>query len=323
MNIFISYAREDANSANKLFHELETIPGVTPWLDTEKLLPGQRWKQRIMSALQTCDLFIILLSINSVSKTGYIQHEIIEALDKLSTFPPDQIFIIPARLDECYPKHKELNELQRVDMFPDWDAGFERIRKVIRSLNKDEFELPTFIDNSESEKYEIPEGSVVISNSRREMRGIDAMEQKFLGEQFINRDLTGANFVRCRFYDCDFLNTNLTGVNFEGASFANCLFAGANLWGVNFWGASVIGIQDLEKAIFKYTNCYWIKATGMQQHFLNENADKVVSLSDYGAFFMYFSNEAGLSQETIDQTFLWRKTNYFRRMFAILKKAKS
>ncbi|MHC4124586.1 MAG: toll/interleukin-1 receptor domain-containing protein, partial [Planctomycetota bacterium] len=82
MDVFISYAREDAAIADRLYQDLIGVRGVTPWLDSKKLLPGVRWKFEIMEAVKRCDLFIVLLSNKSVSKKGFVQYEIREALDK-------------------------------------------------------------------------------------------------------------------------------------------------------------------------------------------------------------------------------------------------
>jgi len=61
MDVFISYAREDSLSATRLYNALLDIPGVTPWLDSKKLLPGIKWKFAIMDALKSCDVVILPL----------------------------------------------------------------------------------------------------------------------------------------------------------------------------------------------------------------------------------------------------------------------
>ena len=44
--VFISYAREDADSAERLYRDL-VKSGLEPWFDKKSLLPGQRWKTEI------------------------------------------------------------------------------------------------------------------------------------------------------------------------------------------------------------------------------------------------------------------------------------
>lgn len=314
MNIFISYAREDAESANRLYQDLSSIPGVTPWLDSKKLLPGVRWKMEIMEALNTCDLFIILLSSNSVSKYGFIQKEINEALEKLKTIPPDKIFVIPARLDDCHPKHLELNELQWVDLFPDWEIGYSLIVKSILNQTK----LP--------QDPPVPEKNIVIETitsssdfmerlkARGEMRGADAMELVFQNQSFEGTNLSGANFVRCKFLSCNFKNTILKGVNFEGANFGDCHFAGADLWGVNFWGADVRGISDLNEALFNHTN-FWNTKLPQEHINLIKSHSKVVHLGDYDSFLIHFISTVRMSEEEISKTFIWFNHRYFKLMY--------
>jgi integrase len=73
--IFISYAKEDAASAERLFAEL-TSRGFAAWLDNHKLLPGQNWQQRIEDAIASADFFIACFSTQSVRKRGGFQVEI-------------------------------------------------------------------------------------------------------------------------------------------------------------------------------------------------------------------------------------------------------
>ena len=133
MDVFISYAREDAQSATRLYEALLDVRSVTPWLDSKKLLPGTKWKLEIMNALKSCDLVIVLLSKDSVSKNGFVQREISEALDMMKQFPPDRLFLIPARLDDCRPNHPELQEIQWVDLFPIGTLGGRRLSDPSRS----------------------------------------------------------------------------------------------------------------------------------------------------------------------------------------------
>src|SRR5688500_1476677 len=120
VKIFISYAREDEPIARRLFLELEPIPGVKLWRDKESLLPGSHWENEITNALKESDLVIVLLSSRAITKEGFIQKEIYKILDLQKYRPPDEVFCIPLRLDDCNPKHPELKELHQLDLFEDW-----------------------------------------------------------------------------------------------------------------------------------------------------------------------------------------------------------
>jgi len=127
---FISYAREDLDYAQTLYNILKNV-GVEPWLDVESILPGQKWRTAIKSAIKNCNYFITLLSSRSVSKKGYVQKELKEALEYLDEFPDSKIYIIPIRLDECYPSDIKLHDIQWVDFFPSWDKGIEKLFRVL------------------------------------------------------------------------------------------------------------------------------------------------------------------------------------------------
>lgn len=129
--VFISYAREDKSLARRLFRDLQAA-GAEPWLDEESILPGQRWKVAISSAIRESDFFLALLSSSSVSKRGYVQKELREAMELLDQTPEDVIYVIPARLDECRPSHEKLLDLSWVDLFPEYEIGLRKLLLVIR-----------------------------------------------------------------------------------------------------------------------------------------------------------------------------------------------
>jgi hypothetical protein len=128
--VFISYAQEDIEAAQRLYHHLKDS-GLEPWLDRFELLPGQRWKPAIKDAIQNSRYFIALFSSNSVEARGYVQKQLKEALDILDEFPSEDIFIIPARLDDCKVSEEKVNELYMVDLFRDWGSGIEKILKAM------------------------------------------------------------------------------------------------------------------------------------------------------------------------------------------------
>ena len=49
---------------------------IDPWLDEEKLYPGQDWDLEIEKAVEAADAVIVFLSNNSVTKEGYVQREL-------------------------------------------------------------------------------------------------------------------------------------------------------------------------------------------------------------------------------------------------------
>ena len=124
--IFISYSREDEAQAAFVQQAL-TRAGFEVWFDKNNLRPGDDWNAQIHSAIRDCRFFLALLSSNSLGKRGYVQKEVKLALDVLDEFPPDEIFIVPVRLDNCNPQHERLRMLNWVNMFPDTEPGLTRI----------------------------------------------------------------------------------------------------------------------------------------------------------------------------------------------------
>jgi len=123
---FISYAREDFELAGHLYDDLKKA-GLDPWMDKKNLIPGQNWKQAIKAAIQKSDFFIALLSTKSVGKRGYFQKEINYAMDVLQEIPPNEIFTIPVRLDDCDVPYAALHDIHWADLFPDYQQGLESL----------------------------------------------------------------------------------------------------------------------------------------------------------------------------------------------------
>lgn len=128
LRVFLCHASGDKLAAKDLYARL-LIDGVDPWLDKEKLLPGQDWDFEIRKAVRESDAIIICLSQRSITKEGYVQKEIKMALDIADEKLEDTIYMIPARLEEVEVPSR-LSRWQWVDLFD--DEGYERL---LKSLN--------------------------------------------------------------------------------------------------------------------------------------------------------------------------------------------
>jgi hypothetical protein len=100
VKIFISYARDDAEQVSEIYHRLKAV-GFEPWIDSEDLLPGVKWKGAIIKAVREADLFLLCVSSRSRNREGFIQRELKIALDQLEEKTSDHIYFIPVRLEEC------------------------------------------------------------------------------------------------------------------------------------------------------------------------------------------------------------------------------
>jgi hypothetical protein len=124
--VFLSYAREDAEMASLVYTDL-TKRDIAVWFDEEDLLPGQNWNSEIRKVIKSCSLFVPLLSTKSLSKQGYVQKELKLAFDVLQEFPTGTVFLVPVRLDDCEPLDEALQALHWADLFPDYEKGLARL----------------------------------------------------------------------------------------------------------------------------------------------------------------------------------------------------
>ena len=128
--VFISYAREDAEHADRLYNDLKA-GGLIPQRDKDAILPGYNWEIAIRKTIKNSQFFIPLFSSNSVDKIGYVQKELKYVIDNFDEFPESQIYVIPARLDNCQISYRKLEDIQYIDLFPDWDKGIGQIFEAI------------------------------------------------------------------------------------------------------------------------------------------------------------------------------------------------
>lgn len=127
-SIFLSYAKEDIEAVRRIHVRLRR-DGFDAWLDEHDLLPGQDWEAVIRNAIQRSRVFVVFLSESATTKTGYIQKEILTALDAASMRPEGEIFIIPARLADC-PVPDRLKRWQWIDVYQ--HRGYSHLRDALR-----------------------------------------------------------------------------------------------------------------------------------------------------------------------------------------------
>src|SRR5262249_2177213 len=130
--IFISYSRHDLARAREAYRRL-TLAGFDPWLDLESIPAGSQWKPYIERAIAESRIVLILLSTHSVTNNGFAQREIHSALAQWQEKAPGEIYIVPARLDDC-PRHERLAHLSWIDLFD--ETGWTRLIAQLRQLHR-------------------------------------------------------------------------------------------------------------------------------------------------------------------------------------------
>jgi Tfp pilus assembly protein PilF len=126
LKVFLCHASVDKTAVHELYKRL-TRDGVDAWLDKEKLLPGQDWELEIRKAVRESDVVVVCLS-KQFNQAGFRQKEVKLALDTALEKPDGEIYIIPARLEEC----ETLDSLRRwhwVNLFE--DDGYKKLTQAL------------------------------------------------------------------------------------------------------------------------------------------------------------------------------------------------
>ncbi|GBL13735.1 serine/threonine-protein kinase pkn1 [Microcystis aeruginosa NIES-1211] len=146
IQIFLAHASEDKPAVLAL-HERLKQAGYKPWLDKKDLIPGQNWRSVIPKAIADSQLFIACLSQRSIAKQGFVQREFKMALNQYADRPPNSIYLIPLRLDECdIPDLRQeeyglnLRDLHWLDYWE--EDGFEQLERAITHQFNPEPEEP-------------------------------------------------------------------------------------------------------------------------------------------------------------------------------------
>ncbi len=130
VRVFLIHAHDDRDAVHKLNHRLRR-DSIGTWLDAANLQPGQDWQSEIRKVILTSDAVIVCLSRAFNKQHGYRHEELKLALEKASLLV-DEVFIIPARLEDC-DTPESLKHLHRLDLFV--MGGY---RRLVRALKESE-----------------------------------------------------------------------------------------------------------------------------------------------------------------------------------------
>jgi TIR domain len=131
--VFVSYAREDRKQAREIYLQLVKA-GFSAWIDETELAGGENWEVRIRDTISSSRVFLACLSSRAVSKRGYVQAELKQALKVLELVPEEFVFIIPVRLDPCTVP-RSLATFHSVDYF-ERNGRSQLLKAVARQIPK-------------------------------------------------------------------------------------------------------------------------------------------------------------------------------------------
>jgi formylglycine-generating enzyme required for sulfatase activity len=176
LRVFLCHSSKDKTSVRELYKKLRAEAWLDPWLDEEKLLPGQDWHMEIEKAVEVTDVVVVLLSNQSVSQEGYVQRELKLALDVADEKPESTIFIVPLRLDDC-PAPRRLRGWHYVDYFPadrkDW--AVERLITSLKARAESlglKFEKPTPPKINETPVGRVSDPTIIVSHEESQAKSL-------------------------------------------------------------------------------------------------------------------------------------------------------
>jgi len=133
--VFIAYVEEDLALARRLCDGIAAA-GCAPWLDKDKLLPGQNWPRAIRRAVEISDVFVACFSPRSIVKRGQFHNELRWALECARLRPLEATFLVPVRFELCTVPGRIAEQLQYVDLFPNWEAGMKKVVRAVRKAHE-------------------------------------------------------------------------------------------------------------------------------------------------------------------------------------------
>ncbi len=140
--VFLSYTVKDKDAVENLKKAIEGINNVTCWYDNREIIAGDNFKTEIAKNIKSADLFIPLISENSLMhKDGYVQIEWFTA-DNVNTFRKidgrTDKYLMPIVIDETNPYNenvpKYFSELS-IGKVPLGNPAPEFINQIRETLN--------------------------------------------------------------------------------------------------------------------------------------------------------------------------------------------
>lgn len=128
VRVFICYATNEYERVLPLYDRL-VKDGMEVWMDKKSLLGGHDWEFEIRKAVRQSDVVVVCHS-KSFNESGYRQKEVRLALDVAMEKPDGEIFIIPAKLEECEIL-ESLKKWQWIELFE--NDGYSKLILSLRT----------------------------------------------------------------------------------------------------------------------------------------------------------------------------------------------
>ncbi len=135
--VFLSYTHTDRKAVEKLKQALEVLNNVTCWYDSEKLFSGDNFETKITESIRDADIFIPLISSNSLSQQDrYVYDEWFQAYT-FSKVRRDK-YLMPIVIDDADLNNsivKKFYPQMSIEKVPDGDPTSDFINRLKANLN--------------------------------------------------------------------------------------------------------------------------------------------------------------------------------------------
>ncbi|CAB3808299.1 hypothetical protein LMG28614_06767 [Paraburkholderia ultramafica] len=151
MKVFLSYAKEDG-AIVKEFHDHLKAMGLDPWMDQERLLPGQPWEREIDRALKEANVVILFMSPRSVKKRSFVTREANTAIANLRYKKADDIYVIPVLIEQCEVP-EEISERAQYIEISEPGAKNKIVASIMRAAEQQEIAILNGVEHGPYHVY--------------------------------------------------------------------------------------------------------------------------------------------------------------------------
>jgi len=132
--VFLSYAHADEEHPlfRKLMRDLDSTPVIRYWIDRQEIHVGESLTAKLAQGIDEADFFLPVISANSARSRWVIQEFFLAYNNQLLDL---NLKILPVRIDDV-PAPPQIQDLQFLDLFHDYDHGFQvLLRSILQSRN--------------------------------------------------------------------------------------------------------------------------------------------------------------------------------------------
>jgi formylglycine-generating enzyme required for sulfatase activity len=196
LKVFLCHSSADKPIVRELYSQLSDEGWMDVWLDEESLYPGQDWDLEIEKAVEDAHAILVCLSNNSITKEGYVQHELRVVLNHATYKPDGTVYIIPVRLEDCNLP-RQLKHWQYADYFEkDRGRAYQRLLASLR-IRAHSLEIPAVTPELKPTKREEDERQVAME--RDLAKAAEKEKRERLSAQEVNSKKSTGNLLYIAF----------------------------------------------------------------------------------------------------------------------------